>query len=252
MTSSPPTVASGEGAGRAFDLGWRGRRIWPRPARASNTSPLALTASHLAGSGRRSAGSANRWTSRAVRCASGGAQRAARSSTPPRPTAGSWCRSPTSATRAPVSSAMVSRARAVSWSSIPASSTSSRSPRPQHARSVHRVGRSRGSSGRRRPSGSRAGGPARPPRTRGADLAGGDLGRLQGRGDHHQPAVLRRSSSVRAAARVVVLPAPAAPSTTSSRPCRSSAATSRRAGRRRAGVDCDHRRRWRPAARRGW
>ena len=58
----------------------------------------------------------------------GWAKRAARSRTPPRPTAGSWCRSPTSATRAACSSAMVSRARAASWSSIPASSTSSRSP----------------------------------------------------------------------------------------------------------------------------
>ena len=65
----------------------------------------------------------------------------------------------------PVSSARVSRARAVSWSSIPASSTSSRSPRSQHG--VRRPGsRARGSSGRRRPSASRAGGPARPRRTR--------------------------------------------------------------------------------------
>jgi hypothetical protein len=44
----------------------------------------------------------------------GGAQVTAWSRTPPRPTAGSWCRSPTSATRAPISSAIVNRARAVS------------------------------------------------------------------------------------------------------------------------------------------
>ena len=62
---------------------------------------------------------------------SGRRGRARRRGRPP----GSWCRSPTSATRAPCSSAMVSSARAVSWSSIPASSTSSRSPRTEQSRS---------------------------------------------------------------------------------------------------------------------
>jgi hypothetical protein len=45
----------------------------------------------------------------------------------PRPTAGSWCRSPTKATRVWRSSATISSARAVSWSSMPASSMSSTS-----------------------------------------------------------------------------------------------------------------------------
>ena len=63
----------------------------------------------------------------------------------------------------PVSSAMVSSARAVSWSSIPASSTSSRSPGPQPGVPLSGAGLGRGSSGRRRPSATRAGGSARPP-----------------------------------------------------------------------------------------
>ena len=84
---------------------------------------------------------------------------------PPRPTAGSWCRSPTSATRAPASSAMVSSARAVSWSSIPASSTTSRSPGRSTAAGSGGSASMR-VQGRRRPSATRAGGPARPPRTR--------------------------------------------------------------------------------------
>ena len=121
----------------------------------------------------------------------------ARSRTPPRPTAGSWCRSPTSATRAPVSSAMVSRARAVSWSSIPASSTSSRSPGRSRAAGIggrRRVGRVQWpSSSQRQPCWwiSQAAECPSAPVSR-----GGDLGRLQRRGHHHQPvALLRRAAA---------------------------------------------------------
>src|SRR6218665_2379181 len=53
------------------------------------------------------------------------------SSTPPRPTAGSCARSPTSASVMPASSATVSRGRAGSWSSIPASSTTTPPAAPQ-------------------------------------------------------------------------------------------------------------------------
>ena len=107
----------------------------------------------------------------------------------------------------------------MSWSSIPASSTSSRSP----ARS-----RAAGWAGRvwRRGAGPVAvvvpapavlvdqpggGVPV------GADLGGGDLGGLQGRGHHHQP-MPRRASRSCVDRRAVVLPAPAAPSTTTSWP----------------------------------
>ena len=85
---------------------------------------------------------------------------AARSRTPPRPTAGSLCRSPINATWAPPASARANRARALSWSSMPASSTT-RSVRLSSGGAVERRATVRsGSSGPRLSIGSRARGAA--------------------------------------------------------------------------------------------
>ncbi len=135
-------------------------------------------------------------------------QRAAWSRTPPRPTAGSWCRSPTKATRRCISSAIVSSASAVSWSNMPASSTTRTSSVP--AGTVHPGVRwaAHGASGGLVPSvavlvdepGSGEG--------VGLDLLGSYLGGLEGGGHHDQfPSACCRAWL--AAARVRVLPTPA-------------------------------------------
>ena len=119
---------------------------------------------------------------------------------------------------------MVSRARAVSWSSMPASSTSRRSPGSSRARASGSRGR-RGTSGRRRPSGSRAGGPARPLENASAPTCCSATRAAFRVGVTTTSRCSCISSSSRAAARVVVLPAPAAPSITSSCAVPASAAT---------------------------
>ena len=130
---------------------------------------------------------------------------------------------------------MVSSARAVSWSSIPASSISSTSPRGAPRR---RAGRqtspmsdsgsmspdAAGSSCRSRASESRAGGPAMPPSGVAAD-SGPRLGPPSASASP-PPADVRAASSRGArGGQSVVLPAPAAPSITTSGAAPASART---------------------------
>ena len=163
------------------------------------------------------------------------ARAAAMSSTPPRPTAGSCARSPTRATVAPASSATVSSASAVSWSSIPASSTTIRSPRASRAH--WRPGVCAAASASGSPRARRVHTPSlfhRHPcawtslatTRRHAEFSGGDVGGLLRW--RHDPGPRPSAAAVSiATASIVVLPAPAAPSTTTSGSVEATAAAAR-------------------------